>query len=154
MRLHSSRRLILFCGLMSVALLASTAMAQQRARRPNTQPNTLGGLTEGRIMKNRASEIGLSEEDVAKIDAAMKAVKAEEEKLRGQSRAAFEKLNEVLAQNLPSEKELMAAANKVEENTSKSRVLKMKSVLQMRSLLTPEQLEKFMEIRKKATARR
>ena len=150
MRLHSSRRLILFCGLMSVALLASTAMAQQRARRSNT----LGGLAEGRLMKNRASEIGLSEEDVAKIDAAIEAVKAEEEKLREPSKAAFDKLKEVLAKNLPSEKELMAATDKVGETASKSRALKMKSVIQIRSLLTPEQLEKFMEIRKKATARR
>jgi Spy/CpxP family protein refolding chaperone len=30
----------------------------------------------------------------------------------------------------------------------------MKSVIEMRSLLTPEQLEKFMEIRKKVTSRR
>ena len=150
MRLHSSRRLILFCGLVSVALLASTAMAQQRARRSNV----LGGLSEGRLMKNKASEIGLSEEDVAKIDAAIEAVKAEEEKLREPSKAAFDKLNEVLAKNLPSEKELMAAADEVGENASKSRALKMKSVIQIRSLLTPEQLEKFMEIRKKATARR
>jgi len=135
---------------MSVALLASTAMAQQRARRPNS----LGGLTEGRLMKNKASQIGLSEEDVAKIDAAVEAVKAEEEKLREPSKAAFDKLNEILAKNLPSEKELMAAADKLGENASKSRALKMKSVIQIRSLLTPEQLEKFMEIRKKATARR
>jgi Spy/CpxP family protein refolding chaperone len=105
-------------------------------------------------MKNKASEIGLSEEDVAKIDAAIEAVRAEEEKLREPSKAAFDKLNEVLAKNLPSEKELMAAADKVGENASKSRALKMKSVIQIRSLLTPEQLEKFMEIRKKATARR
>jgi len=135
---------------MSVALLASTTMAQQRTRRSNT----LGGLAEARLMKNKASEIGLSEEDVAKIDAAIEAVRAEEEKLREPSKAAFDELNEVLAKNLPSEKELMAASNKTAENASKSRVLKMKSVLQMRSLLTPEQLEKFMQIRKRATARR
>ena len=35
MRLHSSHRLTLFCGLMSIALLAATAPAQQRSgRRP------------------------------------------------------------------------------------------------------------------------
>ena len=150
MRIRSSRRLILFCGLMSVALLASTAMAQQRARRSNV----LGGLTEGRLMKNKASEIGLSEEDVAKIDAAVEAIKSEDEKIRESSKVAIDELNEVLAKNLPSEKELMAASDKVAESASKSRVLKMKSVLQVRSLLTPEQLEKFMEIRKKAITRR
>ncbi len=150
MRLHSSRRLILFCGLMSIALLASTAMAQQRARRPSTP----GGYAEGRLMKKNAKEIGLSEATVAKIDAAIEAGKAEEEKLREQGRTAIGELNEILAKNLPSEKELMAASGKAGEIASKSRVLKMKSVLEIRSLLTPEQLEKFMEIRKKATARR
>jgi Spy/CpxP family protein refolding chaperone len=63
-------------------------------------------------------------------------------------------LNEVLAKNLPSKKELTAASDKVGESASKSRVLKMNSVIEMRSLLTSEQLEKFMEIRKKATTRR
>jgi len=63
-------------------------------------------------------------------------------------------LNEMLAKNLPTEKELMAAAKKVGEAASKSRDLKMRSVIEMRSLLTPEQLEKFMEFRRKAAARR
>jgi len=151
MRMHSSRRLILFCGLMSIALLASTAMAQQRARRSTTTP---GGYAEGRLMKKNAKEIGLSEETVAKIDAAIEAGNAEEAKLREQSITVIGELNEILAKNLPSEKELMAASDKVGENASKSRVLKMKSVIEMRSLLTPEQLEKFMEIRNKLTARR
>jgi len=148
MRLHSSRRLILFCGLMSIALLASTAMAQQRSGR------SPGGFAEGRLMKKKAKEIGLSEETVAKIDAVIKAGKAEEAKLREENMAAIKELNELLAQNLPSEKELMAAADKVGANAEKSRELKMKSVIEMRSLLTPEQLEKFMEFRRQATARR
>jgi Spy/CpxP family protein refolding chaperone len=133
---------------MSIALLASTAMAQQRAGR------SPGGFAEGRLMKKKAKEIGLSEETVAKIDAVIKAGKAEEAKLREENMAAIGELNEVLAQNLPSEKELMAAANKVGKNAAKSRALKMKSVIEMRSLLTSEQLEKFMEFRKKATGRR
>ena len=148
MRLHSSRRLILFCGLMSIALLASTAMAQQRSGRSS------GSFAEGHLMKKKAKEIGLSEETVAKIDAVIKAGKAEEAKLREENLAAIVELNELLAQNLPSEKELMAAANKVGANAEKSRELKMKSVIEMRSLLAPEQLEKFMEFRKQATARR
>ena len=147
---HSSRRLILFCGLISIALLASTAMAQQRSGRATTP----GGFAEGRLMKKKATEIGLSEEDVAKIDAAIEAGKAEEKKLREESMTAIGELNEILAKNLPSEKELMAASDKVGEIATKSRALKMKSVIQIRSLLTPEQLEKFMTIRKKMTARR
>ena len=150
MRLHSSRRLILFCGLMSIALLASTAVAQQRARRSVTP----GGYAEGRLMKKNAKEIGLSEDTVAKIDAAIEAGKAEEEKLREQGMAAIEELKAVLGKNLPSEKELMAVFDKIGENASKSRLLKMKSVIEMRSLLTPEELEKFMKIRNKITNRR
>ena len=150
MHRHPSHRLILFCGLISIALLASTAMAQQRSGRANTP----GGFAEGRLMKKKATEIGLSEEDIAKIDAAIEAGKVAEKKLREESMVAIGELNEVLAKKLPSEKELMAASDKVGENASKSRVLKMKSVIEMRSLLKPEQLEKFMEIRNKMTARR
>ena len=150
MRLQSSRRLMLFCALISIALLASAASAQRRSGRANTP----GGFAEGRLMKKKAKEIGLSEETVAKIDAAIEAGNAEEGKLREESMAAIGELNKMLSKNLPSKKELMAAANKVEETASKSRALKMKSVLEMRSLLTSEQLEKFMEFRNKAVARR
>ena len=150
MRLHASRHLMIFCALMSIALLASTALAQRRAGRSNIP----GGLAEVRMMKKNATEIGLSEETVAKIDASIEAGKADEEKLREQSLAAITELNELLTQNLPSEKELLAAANKVGENASKSRTLKMKTVIEVRSILTPEQLEKFMKIRGKALARR
>lgn len=88
MRLHSSRRrLILFCGLISIALLASTATAQQRSGTP-------GGPAEGRLMKKKAKEIGLSEETIAKIDAAIEAGSAEEAQLRKESAAAISELNE------------------------------------------------------------
>ncbi|MBW2715202.1 MAG: hypothetical protein JRD03_03960 [Deltaproteobacteria bacterium] len=106
------------------------------------------------MMKKKAKEIGLSEETIAKIDAAIEANKAEEKKLREENRVALTKLNEVLSKNLPSEKELMAAADKVGALASKSRDQKMKSVLEVRSFLTAEELEKFMVIRNKATARR
>ena len=105
-------------------------------------------------MKKKAKEIGLSEETIAKIDAAIEASSTWESKLREESKDALGKLNEVLLQNLPSEKELMAASDKVGEFASKSRTYKMKSVIKMRSLLTSEQLEKFMEFRKKAAPRR
>jgi len=148
MHLHASRQyLVLICGLIGVALLASTATAQQRAGTP-------GGPAEGRLMKKKAKEIGLSDETIAKIDAAIEAGSAEEADLRKGSAEAIRELNEVLAKNLPTEKELMAAANKVGEYAEKSRTLKMKSVIEVRSLLTPEELEKFMEFRRKATARR
>jgi Spy/CpxP family protein refolding chaperone len=140
----------LFCVLTSIALLASTAMAQQRGRRSSTP----GGLAEARMMKQKAEELGLSDETLAKIDAALEANAAEEAKIREQTAAAIDGLNEVLAKKLPSEKELMAASNKVGESASKARALKLKSVLEMRSLLTPEQLEKFMEHRQKVTSRR
>jgi Spy/CpxP family protein refolding chaperone len=141
---------MLFCALISVALLASAASGQRRTGRANTP----GGFAEGRLMKKKAKEIGLSEEIIAKIDAAIEAGNAEEEKIRKESVAAIGELNEMLAKNLPTEKELMAAAKKVGEAASKSRDLKMRSVIEMRSLLTPEQLEKFMEFRRKAAARR
>jgi len=105
-------------------------------------------------MKKNAEDLGLSDEIIAKIDAAIEAGNVEETKFREQGKTAVSELNEVLAKNLPSKKELMAASDKVGENIVKSRTLKMNSVLEMRSLLTPEQLEKFMKLRQKATARR
>ena len=151
MLLHASRhRLLLFSGLICIALFALTAMAQQR---PGRSVNP-GGPAEGRLMIKKATEIGLSEETIEKINAAIEAGKDEEAKLRDENKDALGKLNEVLLQNLPTEKELTAAADKVGALASKSRAYKMKSVIEMRSLLTSEQLEKFMDFRKKATRRR
>ncbi|MBW2691125.1 MAG: hypothetical protein JRE57_00645 [Deltaproteobacteria bacterium] len=150
MRSHRSHRLMLFCALMGIALLAAPALAQKRGGRVKT----LGGFAEGRMMKKNAKELGLSEDTVTKIDAAIEAGKVEEEKFREQSKVAIAALNETLAQNRPNEKELLAASDKIGEVASKSRVLKMKSVIEIRSLLTDEQLEKFMEIRGRVTARR
>ena len=150
MRSHRSHRLMLFCALMGIALLAAPALAQQRGGRASTP----GGAAEGRLMKKKATELGLSEDTVTKIDAAIEASKAEETKIREESQTAIAALNEILAQNRPNEKELLAASDKVGEAASKSRIHKMKSVIEVRSLLTDEQLEKFMEIRGKATARR
>jgi Spy/CpxP family protein refolding chaperone len=136
--------------LICIAFLASTATAQPR---PGRSVNP-GGSAEGRLMKKKAKEIGLSEETIAKIDAAIEAAKVEEGKLRDESKEALGKLDEILKKNMPTEKELMAASDKIGEFASKSRDFKMKSVIEMRSLLTTEQLEKFMEFRKKATSRR
>lgn len=105
-------------------------------------------------MKRKAKELGLSEETLAKIDAVLAEGTAEEEKIREESGAALEKLYAALAQNLPNEKELMSASDKVGEIAARSRTLRMKSVIQVRSLLTPEELEKFMAMRKAASARR
>jgi Spy/CpxP family protein refolding chaperone len=105
-------------------------------------------------MKRNAEELSLSEEVIAKIDAVIEAATAEETKTREQTTAAISELNEILKKNLPSEKELLAAADKIGKSASASRTLKMKSVIEMRSLLTPEQLEKFMELRNKAGGRR
>lgn len=150
MRSHRSHRLMLFCALMGIALLAAPTLAQQRGGRASTP----GGFAEGRLMKKKAKELGLSEETVTKIDAVIEAGKAKEAKFRDENKTAIVALNETLAQNRPNEKELLAASDKVGEAASKSRELKMKSVIEMRSLLTDEQLEKFMEIRGKATGRR
>ncbi len=150
MRIRSSRFLLLFCCFIGVAFLASTVAAQQRARRTSA----IGGYAEGRLMKRNAQELGLSEETLAKIDALLETGKAEEEKIRKESAAAVEKLHEILAQKLPTEKELMSASEKVGALAAKSRTLRMKSVIEVCSLLEPEELEKFMEMRKTATARR
>lgn len=150
MRLDLSRRATLLCALLAAVSITSGAHAQARQARQNTP----GGIAEGRLMKQKATELGLSEEVIAKIDASIEADTAEEKKLRELSAAALEDLNKVLAQKMPSEKELMAASDKVGEVASKSRELKMKSVIRVRSLLTAEQLDKFIEMRAQVTQRR
>ena len=145
MRLSAANPILFLCGLLAFVSLAVTAHAQPRPRRPADT-----AFAEGRLMKQMAEELGLSEAVLAKIDAAATDAKAEEEKLRTQTLAAIDELNDLLTQSLPSEKALLAATGKLGDLAAESRMAKMRYNLKVRSLLTPEQLKTFMESRNKA----
>jgi len=150
MRRQHLRTMTVSCAALSLVLLAAPALSQRRGSRGSVP----GGFAEGRLMKKHAKEIGLSEETLKKIDAAIEAGTAEETKLRDESTAAIDEMHKLLEESRPSQKELLAAAAKVGEIATKSRNLKVKSVVEMRALLTDEELAKFMEIRRKVAARR
>jgi Spy/CpxP family protein refolding chaperone len=99
-------------------------------------------------------EIGVDEEMLAKLDKLVEEIRAQDEQLKGKTLEAHNKTSALLDQNRPDEKELMAAVGAASGVARQIRELRVGASLRIRALLTEEQLVKFMEIRKKAVAKR
>jgi Spy/CpxP family protein refolding chaperone len=133
-----------------VALLAGSAFAQS-ATRTRGFP---AGLAEARLIREMPEEIGVDEEMLAKLDKLVEEIRAQDEQLKGKTLEAHNKTSALLDQNRPDEKELMAAVGAASGVARQIRELRVGASLRIRALLTEEQLVKFMEIRKKAVAKR
>jgi Spy/CpxP family protein refolding chaperone len=133
-----------------VISLAGSAFAQGRSRTPGFPP----GLAEARLIREMPEEIGVGEETLAKLDKLVAEIRAEDEALQARTVEARNKVQALLDQARPAEKELMAAVGAASGVARQTREHKVKASLRIRALLTDEQLGKFMEIRAKAVGKR
>ena len=121
-----------------------------RARRPSFPP----GLAEARLIKERADVIGASEETLEKLEKLVAEIREREEELRGKTVEIENRVRVLLDENLPEEKALLAAGGAGSDVARETRRLRLRSSLRVRALLTKEQLEKFMELRKSTIKKR
>jgi len=140
----SIRYFLLISTILALVSCSIAAQAQQRGRQ-----SFPWGLAEARLMQEKAEVLELSEETLAALEAVVAEVKPEDEKLIEARQAAFVKLDALLAEDLPDEKAVMQASDALGAAAKQSRELKLRCSLKVRSLLTSEQLSKFMEIRAK-----
>ncbi len=133
-----------------VASLSVSAFAQERKRNPGFPP----GLAEARLIREMPEEIGVGKETLEKLENLVAEVTAKNEELKGKLVEARNEVGALLDQGRPDEKKLMAAAGAGSELARQTRELRIRASLRIRALLTEEQLEKFMEIRKKAMGKR
>ncbi|MCH7708820.1 MAG: periplasmic heavy metal sensor [Myxococcales bacterium] len=133
-----------------VASLSGSAFAQ----RPNVSPGFPPGLAEARLIREMPEEIGVGEETLKKLEKLVAEVKAKEKELKAKLVEARNAVEALLDQNRPDEKKLTEAVGAASAVMRQTRELYVKSSIRIRALLTDEQLEKFMEIRKKAMKRR
>jgi Spy/CpxP family protein refolding chaperone len=125
-----------------------------RGRGQGRAPGFPPGLAEARLIREMPEEIGVSKETLEKLEKLVTEVRAEEEEIHRRTTEARAKVQALLDQPRPSEKELVAAVGAASVVAREGRELKVKTSLRIRAFLTDEQLEKFMEIRSKAMARR
>ena len=133
-----------------VALVSASAQAQPANRRPGFPP----GLAEARLIRERSEAIGIGEETLAKLEALATETREKEEELRTRTVEAENGVRELLDENMPTEKALMDAGLVGWTVARDTRELRLRTSLRVRALLTKEQLAKFMELRKKAMAKR
>ncbi len=136
--------------LLLIASLSGSAFAQ-RPRRSTAFPP---GLTEARLIREMSEEIGVGEETLEKLEKLVAEIRAKDEEHKGKIVEARNKAEALLDQSRPDEKELMAAVGAASGVARQTRELRVRASLRIRALLTQEQLEKFMEVRKKAFAKR
>ena len=133
-----------------VASLSGSAFAEGREPGPGFPP----GLAEARLIREMPEEIGVSKETLEKLEKLVAEIRATDQELQAKVVEARNKTAALLNQSQPDKKELMAAVGAASGVARQTRELRVMASLRIRALLTKEQLEKFMEIRKKAIEQR
>jgi Spy/CpxP family protein refolding chaperone len=133
----------------ALALAASIA-ASAHAQPPDRNPAFPPGLAEARLVKEQAKAIGVGEETLEKLEKLVAEVKEKEGELRARTVESGNRVRVLLDENMPDEKTLMEAAGVGSDVAGETRRLRLGTSLRVRALLTKEQLEKFMELRKEA----
>jgi Spy/CpxP family protein refolding chaperone len=139
-----------------ILILASSTLAgpagaqdQRGVKRPYPP-----GLSEARLMRQRAEALGLGEELQAKLNTLIEEAESTGEKLREESGEAVQGLHKLLNEPLPDEKALLGAGRAAGEVAKRMREHQLRTTLRARGLLTEEQLAKFMDIRSRVTVPR
>jgi len=144
------------CGLL-IALGLPTASLAQPPGPPGPHGPGWGGHRErgpGRFIEQHAEELGLSAETREAIEKIVEESRGRSEELREEARDEGEALHELLKQAMPDEAEVMAQAEVVEALRSKAKQNRLKAMIAIRGLLTPEQREKLIEIREERSSGR
>ena len=150
MRLFRSqplRHLLLLSLVVAVSSFALDASAQPHRRASREFPP---GLAEARLLLDNAELLEVSEEKLAELEKLTDAAKIEEDRLRAMTITAKKKVREMINTNLPSEADMMKAANLVGEAGRGTREVRLHLSLAVRGLLTEEQLVKYMDLRANA----
>ncbi len=98
-------------------------------------------------LKKQLGELGLADAQKKKIDAIYEASKKDRGD-RGDMRAEYRKLHEMLEQAKPDPKAIDAQVDKIGEIKTEQHKAMLKTLLAVRAELTPEQREKLKEMKK------
>ena len=130
-----------------IGLLSTGAALAQPGPSHHRGPHH-GGPPLDRFVERHGDRLGLDEETRAAIDAIVERSRAEGEGLREEREAAYRELRSLLEQDMPDEAAVMRQADRTGEVGTRGRKHRLKTQLEIRALLTPEQRRQLVEIRK------
>jgi Spy/CpxP family protein refolding chaperone len=160
MRPLDTHRLLVVCGILAIVSIPITAQAQrgpaqeamaERARQMRNKPPFPPGIAEGRLiaqMDDGGEEVDLDEKTRAALDSAMDELREAEDAYGEKGKVAFKKLHDLLDEDQPDEKAVIEASEAIGVLGTEMRNLRLSATLKFRSLLTPDQLKKYMKLRK------
>jgi Spy/CpxP family protein refolding chaperone len=104
-------------------------------------------MAPGRMIEKHAERLGLSEATLASIDEIVKTSRAGSEELREELQAAHRDMRDLLMQDEPSEPDVMAQAALISDVELELKQSRLRAMLHIRGLLTPEQRDELRKIR-------
>jgi Spy/CpxP family protein refolding chaperone len=108
------------------------------------------GRPEAHLIERHAEELGLDEETVAAVKKLADESREADQKAIEETGKAWARMRELLDQELPDETALLEQAAAISRVSGEMQKRRLQTTLRVRSLLTPEQRAKFMELRKQA----
>ena len=145
MRTSGTYALFTVIGLLLVGLPADVD-----ARPGKLGPRFPPGLGEARLLQQHATELGVGEETLAKLEALVADIRSQDDALRQRMIARTHALSALLDQARPDEEALFAASAAVAQVGRETRELKLRCSLRVRALLSEKQLKAFMKLRSNA----
>lgn len=123
---------LMFCGLLSLPLVV-------RADPPDVSPR------HGRQFEKLIEEINLDQKTLAEVKKILDASQAKHRELFGQLRMARKRMRSLLEQENPEEAAVLAQADAIGALETEARKQRLRTMLQVRPLLTAEQRAKLLE---------
>jgi Spy/CpxP family protein refolding chaperone len=154
MRQSTIVQTLVACGL----LIGLAAPVDSFARPPGGPGGPFQGRGPGpgpeRFIEQHAEELGLSAETREAIERIVEEARDRSEDLRGELRDGHDEMRDLLMEAMPDEEAVMEQADAINALELQQRKNRLKAMIAIRGLLTPEQREKLVEIREGAAFRR
>jgi len=130
------------------ALAFALALAETATGQVSLGPRVAAGVPEVRLVERNAEKLELDEKTIAAVQALAAEAKERDTSLLEEIKEQRLKVRDLLDQPLPDKAELLKQSEALSVLTAKAQGYQLDTTLKLRALLSPEQREKFMEIRK------
>jgi len=144
---RSAAALLLAAGL---ALSASAVPAQER----DGPPHRRGPPPIDRLLDRHAEQLGLDDETRVRIREIADASRGDAERIRAELRERHAELRQLLGARTPDRDAIMRQAERIGAAKTESQKHRLRTMLQIRALLTPEQREVLVRLHQERRRRR
>jgi Spy/CpxP family protein refolding chaperone len=146
---------LIACGLLIGLAFPVASLAQPPGPRdgPHHRRGHHGGPGPDRFIAHHAEDLGLSAETVEAIEKIVDESRARSEAIDEELRGEYEVLQGFLTQEMPDESAVMAQAEVIDALKLAARKNRLRSMIAIRSQLTPEQRQELVRIREERMPR-